>query len=193
MRKHGPDNFTIVVMDEVATREEAAASEISFIKAVGSRVPCGYNMTDGGDGARGYRHTEKWKQELSRRQKGCIQPPEAVARMRISLTGRKLSEAHVAKCKARMTGTTHTAETKQQMAESAKTRWIVNPRITSPEESERLRTLAIGRVNTPEHNAAISKANKGVVRTPENRERSRIAALARHVRERAAKEAAAVS
>jgi hypothetical protein len=48
-------------------------------------------------------------------------------------------------------------------------------------------------VNTPEHNAAISKANKGVVRKPENRERSRIAALARHVRERAAKEAAAVS
>ena len=59
IRKHGEDAFTIRTLASASTWSEAAALERKFITELGTHIADGrgYNMTTGGDGAPGHKHT----------------------------------------------------------------------------------------------------------------------------------------
>jgi hypothetical protein len=169
MRKYGFDAFTVELVAVFTTRKEAADMETQLIAKLVTRSPAGYNLTDGGDGALGYRHTEEWKAELSRIHSGRKLSPDMVESMRIRQTGRKASQESRDAMARGQTGRKHPENVKLKMREAALRRWAANPKVCTPEEAERLRTLAVGAVRTPEHRAAIRAALTGKPKSAEHR------------------------
>jgi len=55
--KYGTENFNKEVLYECSSKEEMNEKEKYFIKYFNSKLPNGYNMTDGGEGAFGYEPT----------------------------------------------------------------------------------------------------------------------------------------
>lgn len=56
--KYGYDNFTLEILEEnIPTNELLSEREIFYIKELNAKVPNGYNLTDGGEGHRGYKRT----------------------------------------------------------------------------------------------------------------------------------------
>ena len=94
IKKHGPESFTVEQIDVAASREELDEKERYWISFYDCIAPKGYNLCEGGDGCRGYKHsdktrkflsvlrkgkkgsphTEEWKREASERQKGKKHP-----------------------------------------------------------------------------------------------------------------------
>ena len=78
----------------------------------------GYNITDGGEGVRGYRHTEEWKQEMSKAKSG--ENNHMYGKHHTEESRRKISMNH-----ANMSGENnpfynknHTEETRQKMKDN---------------------------------------------------------------------------
>ena len=78
IRKYGPESFDVSVLEEHATSAAMDAAEIRLIAELGTHVSLdrGYNMTLGGDGLSGYKHTEKTKRKMSETRKGRKLSPE---------------------------------------------------------------------------------------------------------------------
>lgn len=78
-QKAGGDLPIVRVRDGI-TEAEAFETEIALIAAIG-RKPNGplVNLTDGGDGAKGLRHTPEFRAQVSARFKGKKLSPEAIA------------------------------------------------------------------------------------------------------------------
>jgi group I intron endonuclease len=64
MLKYGAENFTVRTMLEVGTKEELDYYERALIKSLNTRAPHGYNLTDGGEGSKGYKHTTESRRRL---------------------------------------------------------------------------------------------------------------------------------
>jgi hypothetical protein len=115
-----------VKIREGLTDAEARETEIAFIAAIG-RVAHGgplVNMTDGGDGAAGYKHT-----------------PEARKKISESLKTRPVSDTTREKMRQnalRQTPTKHSEETKARIAEANR------GRIMPPEQREKLSLAKLG-------------------------------------------------
>ena len=104
--KYGIENFTKEYLAFCDTEEKLNWFEKFYIKKYKARE-VGYNLTDGGDGSLGRKHTEETKQKMRDNHadfKGEKHP----------MYGRHLSEEHKAKLKQSLT-----EETKQKMRESA--------------------------------------------------------------------------
>jgi group I intron endonuclease len=65
IKKYGKENFEWVVIDTAETEEELNAKEIYWIKFYDTLSPKGYNLTDGGDGQSGHKHSEETKKKIS--------------------------------------------------------------------------------------------------------------------------------
>lgn len=66
IRKHGRENFTFEVIAEYNTEKEMTDAEIKFIADFKSRNRnIGYNLTDGGDGACGFKPTKAQRKRMS--------------------------------------------------------------------------------------------------------------------------------
>lgn len=57
--KYGIDNFKTDILKECQTQEDLNFWEQYYIKELNTKVPNGYNLTDGGEGCSGYHHTEE--------------------------------------------------------------------------------------------------------------------------------------
>jgi group I intron endonuclease len=64
MKKHGVENFTIELLENVENNK-LNEREIYWIAKYNSIIPNGYNMTAGGGGISGYRHTSIVKKRIS--------------------------------------------------------------------------------------------------------------------------------
>lgn len=136
INKYGKHLFSIELIEEVETVEKAYELEILYIKKYNTKVPNGYNLTDGGDGIFGWEPTEEYRKECSERVK----------------------ELHKQK-KVGMYGKSHTKETREKMKESAKEverTWLIG-RKHSPETIEILRQKNLGRKHTEETRQKISE------------------------------------
>lgn len=107
--KYGPENFTREILVEVDGHEEAKSLEMRYVASCRSHVnDHGYNMTAGGDGSIGFKHSQKSKEKMSRARKGRIITPEWRANLSASTKGRpkteesnrKRSIAHIGKTKS---------------------------------------------------------------------------------------------
>lgn len=68
MRKHGIDNFKIEVIEVCSNIEQLKEREKYWIKELKSRTTeNGYNLTEGGDGTFGRKHSEETKEKISKK------------------------------------------------------------------------------------------------------------------------------
>lgn len=70
IRKHGEQNFKFEIIDEFDTEDLCMQAEISYIAKFNSmNRDIGYNRTNGGDGASGYKFSEEQKKQLNQEKK----------------------------------------------------------------------------------------------------------------------------
>ena len=70
LAKYGLNNFSYEIIDRGSTLEELNEKERYWIAEYGCSWPNGYNLTMGGDGVSGYRHTDEYKRKKSEAMKG---------------------------------------------------------------------------------------------------------------------------
>ena len=109
IRKYGVESFSVLGIANAEDWQSLCDAEVRVIDTLGTKVPAGYNMTDGGDGAIGLcqesfdqmrekcrllRHTPETKQRISETGKGRKHSPEAKAKISSARKGKPLSEEH---------------------------------------------------------------------------------------------------
>jgi group I intron endonuclease len=125
MRKYGADKFTIhPLMSTLKTEEQLNEQEQFLIALFKANDPqYGYNLTQGGDGCNGYKHTPHTKEHLRDVMSGRKPSPQtrkAVSeansrREHSTLTRQRLSDAGKAR--------TQSTETKKRISEARKAWW----------------------------------------------------------------------
>lgn len=94
--KYGWDNFSHTVLFEGLTKREACDMEQILISKY-KREGISYNITNGGEGTLGTRHSEASKRKISRSRKGIKYSTETLNKMSVAHTGKTLSEESKAK------------------------------------------------------------------------------------------------
>jgi hypothetical protein len=136
IQKYGEQNFSIELVEEVESAERAYELEIFYIQKYNTKVPNGYNLTDGGDGIFGWEASEEYRQECSERVKLL----------------------HKEK-KVGMYGKKHSEETKKKMSASSKGKskpWLIG-RNVSEETRDKIRRNNLGRTLSEETRKKISE------------------------------------
>lgn len=93
--KYGVDSFSVEILKECKKQDELNKLEQHYIKKFNTKVPYGYNLTDGGGGQSGHHRSEETKRKIS----------EALKGKRVSLG---------------MTGHHHSEESKKKMSDAKK-------------------------------------------------------------------------
>ena len=175
IHKYGWDNFKHIVLYKNFTEEEAKWKERFLIKLHNSKIPYGYNMTDGGDGVVGIIWTDKMKEKqskimkeimnkpdvrdkLSKSHKGFKPSKESIEKSRKSRLGLKRSDDFREKMKTARIGYKHSEETKKKISEIQKGRPLTDRQKKHLEEMSKNN---IGRKHTKETREKISKASTG--------------------------------
>jgi group I intron endonuclease len=161
LRKYGVENFEWSVLCECDNKEELNKKEECYIKEYNSVVPHGYNLTYGGEGCVGYKHSDEHKKYISKIGKGRKHTEEARKHMSEGQKGKKMPEAYKELRSEQMKGEnnffygkTHTLETKEKLRK-------INLGKTQTEESNKKRSNKLkGRVLTEEHKKKLSDARK---------------------------------
>ncbi len=91
-RKYGVDNFKIETLASCDTEDEINNHEINFIAYYRSNINVygklfGYNLTDGGEGAIGWKPTDETRRKMSESHKGLRTTKESLMRRSKSRTG----------------------------------------------------------------------------------------------------------
>jgi group I intron endonuclease len=92
VRKYRPENLCIKPLVIVGTKWEMDLYEKGMIKALNTRKPFGYNITEGGDGVLGLRHSEESNQKNREAHLGRKDSPETIEKKRAVWVGRKHTE-----------------------------------------------------------------------------------------------------
>ena len=72
--KYGFDNFKVEILRECDTQKELNEWEKYYINELNTKKPNGYNLTDGGNGVSGFKHSEESKKKMSDSTKGEKHP-----------------------------------------------------------------------------------------------------------------------
>ena len=72
LAKYGLDNFSYEIIDRGDTLEELNEKERYWITEYDCLWPKGYNLTIGGEGVVGYKHTDEQKRKMSEIKKGKV-------------------------------------------------------------------------------------------------------------------------
>ena len=114
IEKYGKDSFIKKVLEENVAKEELSSKEMFWIKKLNSKLPNGYNLTDGGEGFIGLKRSQsqiekhrkavtgkkasfETRKKMSESHKGKKKSAEHTLNVSKALTGRKLSPEHVKK------------------------------------------------------------------------------------------------
>lgn len=109
---------------EGLSNDDASRIETALIAYIG-RKPNGplVNLTDGGDGKRGYVAPQSTREKISRANTGKKMSPEGRARMSAASRGKPKSLNHNLAVSAALKGRSYSDETLQKMREGAARRW----------------------------------------------------------------------
>lgn len=89
MDKYGNENFYMNILEEHDTEESVKQAEIDVIKMFKDTGVSLFNVSAGGDGCIGYKHSEEAKKKISARFKGQPKSPEHIKKMSDSRSGDK--------------------------------------------------------------------------------------------------------
>ena len=146
-KKYGIENFEHEILDTASDMDELNEKEIFWIKRLNTKRPNGYNLCDGGDNTKGYRHTEEAKQKMS-----------ATKKRLGSMKGEK----------NHFYGKKHSEETKAHL----KSLWTSGKRTITPEWRAKLiasqRTVKVRNVDTGEVFKSVKAAAEKYNVNPSN-------------------------
>lgn len=143
--------YYVNIVADGLTESEALEKETQLIAEIGKIALC--NMTDGGEGMSGYRHSETGKLKIAASKVGKSRPPEAVEKMRQSKLGKKASEATRQKMSDARKGYTHSAEAVEKMRQKAVSR--------SAETVAKQVAANTGKIRSAEARLNMAAAQKG--------------------------------
>lgn len=121
-----------------------------------------YNMTDGGDGGLGYKHTDESKLKMSKAHKGKKLTPEHIAKSAAANRGRKPSPETIAKISAANKGRIRSPEHRAAVGNAHRGKKL------SDEQIAKMKLSLKGRVFSQEHRDRIGLAHKGRIHSPES-------------------------
>jgi group I intron endonuclease len=159
IRVHGIDKFKITQIS--LPQELLNYWESMFISGLNTMRPNGYNLTAGGDGARGYKRSLEWCKARSEARKGRPLSQEVRERISQALKGRKMSPETKAKMSISRMGHPISEETREKISMAQRGRKL------SIEQCEKLSAAKVGKRLPPfseEHRAKIGMANSKSVR-----------------------------
>lgn len=128
------------------------------------------NLTDGGEGPAGYRHTEEWKAENSRRMKGRPRDPRASEKTAEKLRGRPLSEEHKRKLSESHKGYAPTDTQRENLSKALKGRFFSEEHRRKISEAKRGRP---GHKASEETKARMSASQTGRKMSPQAVEKAK--------------------
>ena len=96
IRKYGRENFRCFVIKNCASKAEMDTWEKFFIILLNTKKPNGYNLTDGGEGIVGLKHTPEHNAKIGIANKGKRRTPEQCANISAGRMGISLSPEHCA-------------------------------------------------------------------------------------------------
>lgn len=113
MRKHGIDSFETSVIDIATSLDELYEKERKWIAKLNTKVPNGYNLTDGGEGTVGHEFTQLQRERLSQAHVGLKQSAETIEKRAATRRGYKYS-----------------TETRQRISLAIKKHWELRKTLT---------------------------------------------------------------
>lgn len=136
INKYGAEAFEIKPIASAKTLKNLKEVEKDLIVQFQTKVPFGYNLTDGGDGVFGFKHTEEQKKRNGDLKRGTIHSEKTKQKMKIAhlgennhFYGKSHSDDSKAKISATKQGCTghwlgkpRSEETKRKISESLKIR-----------------------------------------------------------------------
>jgi len=167
INKYGTSGFTWTRVSLCSSKAEADRKEIALIALLRTKVPDGYNLTDGGEGVLGLICSEETRAKKSKALKGHKPSEETKA---------KLSEAKMGNTNS--LGFKHTEETRAQRSKTLKMAWAIRKQNGTGkhtlEAKAKISKALTGRKKPPlseETKAKISRAGKGKKRSDETKDR----------------------
>lgn len=122
--KHGKNNFQSEIIYSYDSWERACQKEIECIKLFKTKVPGGYNLTDGGEGALGVFVSEKTRGKLSENWKGRKHTKESKRKVSEAKKGHIVSKETRIKIGNANRGKVHSEESKELMSIASKGRFF---------------------------------------------------------------------
>lgn len=123
--KYGLENFKTEVLKECSTQDELNYWEQYYIKELNTKVPNGYNITDGGGGMSGFKHRQEDIEKISNAMKG--DKNHFYSKHHTDETKKRISEANKG-IRNGMFGKHLSEEAKIKLSESMKGRHIPHPK-----------------------------------------------------------------
>lgn len=155
INKYGEQAFEIMPIASAKTLENLKEIEKDLIAQFGTKVPNGYNLTDGGDGVFGFKHSAETVKKVANLRLGTKHTKETIEKMRLAHLGEK----------NHFYGRKHTEEAKRKNGEAHKGmagHWLGKPR---DEETRKKISQSLigkaGRPHTEEAKKKISLAHTG--------------------------------
>ena len=115
--KYGLDAFDFEILKECED-DELDYWEMYYIKELNTKVPYGYNLTDGGEGMTGYTHTAETRKKISECHKGKHRSAETRKKLSESHKGKKFSQETRIKMSESRKGKKRTEETRKKISKS---------------------------------------------------------------------------
>lgn len=154
INKYGWDNFDHIVIARGLTEEEAKWLEIELIREFDTtNRNKGYNITKGGEGTNGLKHSEETRKKLSEINKGKPLSEEHRKNISKSLKGHEVSEETKQKMSETKKGRIFTEEHKQKISETMKGKTL------SEETKQKMSEAKKGRTLSEEHRKKLSENN----------------------------------
>ena len=168
LRKYGPGAFEWKMLMCSDDPDDLNESEIVTIRALKTKHPDGYNMTDGGEGgdtfgAKSEEEMDKLKEKMRK-----ARTPEIRKRVADFHRGRKRSLKTRLAISQAVTGRTAHNKGKKTSPKVLARRKSTKGMKHSEETKAKISEALSGRRKTAEHRAKIGKAHKGRVRSPEH-------------------------
>ena len=90
IRKYGPSNFDVILLEDNISDDLISEKEKYYISLYNTFYTSGvgYNMTEGGGGVAGYKHTSASKSRISKSLKGHVFPESRNDKIKEAMTGR---------------------------------------------------------------------------------------------------------
>ena len=158
IQKYGLDNFEHIIVEDKLSEADAKMIEKNLIALYKTNISkwgdkaMGYNLTDGGDGCSGYKHTEESKKKMKEPHLGRSVPEDVRKRISEKLKGKVVSEDTRKKLSASAKNTM-TEERKQYLRE------INLGRQHTQEAKDKMRDCKIGKPLSEQHKQKLSECS----------------------------------
>jgi len=172
INKYGEQAFEIMPIASAKTLENLKEVEKDLIIQFQTKVPFGYNLTDGGDGVFGFKQSEEQKKRNGDLKRGTKASKETKQKMKIAHLGEN----------NHFYGKNHTEEAKRKNADAHMGKvghWLGKPRDkeTRKKISESLKNK-VGKPHTEETKKKLSLAHTGKKQAPPSLETRKKLSLA---------------